>query len=223
MGARLGERGLLLGRMPEEAVIVRTCLTEPIQAIFAAAETLSSAVDAHLAGARSEAARLFAEANDPVVWSYTDAAWGAGAKARYGFIEVPNAPPLLSTADRPTPRMPDKGTRRAVIARDGYLCRFCGIPVIDPDIRKLLKTLYPEAISWGSTNATQHDHILPNGRGGASAFDNVVVTCAPCNFGRMEATIEEARLAHPLLHPTPRRWSGFEQWDGLERVRQLPG
>jgi 5-methylcytosine-specific restriction endonuclease McrA len=62
----------------------------------------------------------------------------------------------------------------------------------------------------------QFDHVLPNSRGGPSTLDNVVVTCAPCNFGRMETTLEEARLVHPLSRPTPRKWDGFKRWQGLE-------
>ena len=40
----------------------------------------------------------------------------------------------------------------------------------------------------------QFDHLLPNQGGGDSKLDNVVVTCAPCNFGRMDHTLEEVGL-----------------------------
>lgn len=126
--------------------------------------------------------------------------------------------------------MPGTQTRKAMLARDGYHCRFCGLPVIDADIRRLLVTAYPSAVNWGPTNAAQHaafqcmwlqfDHILPNSRGGDSSLENMVVTCAPCNFGRMEATLEEARLVHPLSCPIPVIWSRHAEWDGLERFRK---
>jgi hypothetical protein len=209
--------------------LVRECLSEPIPEIFTAAEKLSAAVIAHASGRFTEAARLLEAANDPVVWNYTDAAWGAGAKARYGFVHVPSAPPALRLQDRPVPRMPTAATRRLVVQRDGYHCRFCGMPVIDAAIRRLIKTIYPDSLGWGATNPSQHaafqcmwlqyDHVIPNSRGGASTLDNVVVTCAPCNFGRMETTLEEARLINPLSHPTPRKWQGFESWNGLEGFR----
>src|SRR5262249_38234103 len=64
--------------------------------------------------------------------------------------------------------------------------------------------------------------VLPNSRGGGSTLENVVVTCAPCNFGRMETTLAEARLTDPLSRPTARKWSGFDRWDGLERFGARP-
>jgi hypothetical protein len=33
----------------------------------------------------------------------------------------------------------------------------------------------------------------------------------------METTLEEAWLIDPLSRPTPDKWAGFEEWDGLER------
>lgn len=121
--------------------------------------------------------------------------------------------------------MPTTATRSAVLERDGFHCRFCGLPVIPSLVRQLIRQAYPDALSWGASNASQHaafqcmwlqfDHILPNSRGGASTCDNIVVTCAPCNFGRMETTLEEAMLANPLSRPTPKKWDGFDAWDGL--------
>lgn len=208
---------------------MRRSLVEPIPEIFSAALRLDEAVDAHFAGDVLRAASLICAANDAAVWKYTDTAWGAGAKHRYGFVTVPEAPTHLGLADRPTPRMPTRQTRAAAIARDGHHCRFCGIPVIDADLRRLMKIAYPDAVSWGTTNSSQHaafqcmwlqfDHILPNSRGGTSELSNIVVACAPCNFGRMQTTLEEAQLADPLREPVSARWSGFAAWDGLERFR----
>ena len=50
-------------------------------------------------------------------------------------------------------------------------------------------------------------------QGGTNELLNVVVTCAPCNYGRMQYTIEEAALQNPLTRE-PRRGP----WDGLERL-----
>ncbi|GAB4248380.1 MAG: HNH endonuclease [Thermoleophilia bacterium] len=49
-------------------------------------------------------------------------------------------------------------SRRAVLARDGYRCQYCGSP------RHL--TL---------------DHVVPKSRGGKTDWENVVTSCAPCN------------------------------------------
>lgn len=122
--------------------------------------------------------------------------------------------------------MPSAATRAALIERDGHHCRFCGLPVIRAAVRQRIRAAYPDVVGWGSTNASQHaafqclwlqyDHILPNSRGGPSTLENMVVTCAACNFGRMETTLCEAQLIDPLSHVTPRKWGGFEEWNGLE-------
>ncbi len=209
---------------------MRRSLAHPIPEIFAAAERLNAAVDAHLAGRFDEAERLFAASNDPAVWAYTDRAWGKGAKERYRFKTISGSPPLLPANARPRPRMPTLADRTFILARDGHHCRFCGIPVIDPAIRTLASQSYPAAVRWGTRNVEQHaafqcmwlqfDHVLPNGRGGDSSPENVVVACAPCNFGRMEATLDEAELIDPRTLQPPVLWSGLDGWDGLERLRQ---
>lgn len=211
---------------------MRLSLAEPIQEIFEAAAVLNWAVDAHLAGDREQAARLFRQADCPKVWSYIDAGWGKGAKARYKFISVDGAPQYLARDLRPLPRMPDRETREAVKKRDGYHCRFCGMPIIDPSIRKAIAAAYPEVVGWPTTDVGKHaafmcmwlqyDHILPNSRGGASNVDNIVLTCTACNFGRMETTLEEGRLIHPFAAERP-KWSGFSDWDGLDRFMKGNG
>jgi len=50
-------------------------------------------------------------------------------------------------------------TRRAVFARDGFRCQYCGA---------------------GSSLTV--DHVVPRSRGGGSAWDNIVTACAPCNL-----------------------------------------
>lgn len=212
---------------------LRECLLEPIPECFEAAALLSAAVDAHLSGDALAAARLIKAADLRAVREFTEAGWGAGCFKRHGFISVPDAPSSLQLADRPKPRMPTPETRAGVLNRDGCHCRFCGLPVIPRDIREKLRTAYPEALSWGLTTASQHaafqclwlqfDHLLPNSRGGTSDTENVVITCAPCNFGRMEKTLAEARLVDPLSRSTPVRWNGFYSWDGLERVNGYLG
>lgn len=207
---------------------LRDCLAEPSSECFAVASLLSAAADAHLKKQHAEASELLAFANREQVRAHTEFMWGAGCADRHKFNFIPDAPPRLPLQDRPKPRMPTFETQQAVLLRDGYHCRFCGMPVIPTAIRQLMAKAYPVAVPWGRTNITQHaafqclwlqfDHILPNSRGGTSAIDNIVVTCAPCNFGRMETTLAEARLVDPLSRPTPRKWPGFDQWDGLTRL-----
>ena len=205
---------------------MRHSLTEPIPEVFAAANALNMAVDAHVLGKRDEAADHIRRADCPKVWAYIDAGWGKGAKARYAFLSVPDAPLRLPIADRPIPRMPTSAVKASVKKRDKMHCTFCGIPVIDPLVRKAMMAAYPQEIGWPSTDVGKHaafmclwlqyDHILPNSRGGDSSAENIVLTCTACNFGRMETTLEEGRLLHPLNFSRP-KWPGFETWDGLEQ------
>ena len=122
--------------------------------------------------------------------------------------------------------MPPRVELAALIRRDGFHCRFCGIPVVRREIRSLIRKAYPEALRWGDANrnAEQHaglqamwltyDHVLPYSRGGTSDLDNMVVACQPCNCGRTELTLEEAGLADPRAREPVR-----SLWDGLERFR----
>ncbi len=208
---------------------LRRSLSTPIPEIFFAAEQVLQALKKHDAEDVGGADALLRAANNDIVRAYTEQAWGKGATARYGFLSIAKAPPHFPLSDRPRPRMPNASTRAMVIARDGYHCRFCGIPVIDPTLRRLVSSCYPSAVGWGSTNDSQHsafqcmwlqfDHILPNSRGGNSLLDNIVIACAACNFGRMEATLEEAQLHHPLQLDPPIAWDHHTEWDGLERFR----
>ena len=58
----------------------------------------------------------------------------------------------------------------------------------------------------------QYDHLLPHSKGGNNDVNNIVVTCAPCNFGRMSYTLEEVGLIDPRTREPIR-----SAWDGLER------
>lgn len=49
-------------------------------------------------------------------------------------------------------------SRRAILARDGFRCQYCG-----------------------NTRHLTIDHVIPRSRGGVSSWDNVVTSCAPCN------------------------------------------
>nr|WP_255527271.1 HNH endonuclease [Trichocoleus sp. FACHB-46] len=118
--------------------------------------------------------------------------------------------------------MPTAAQKHFLHQRDGYHCRFCGVPVIRGEVRDRLRKFYPDALPWGKTNPEQHsafqalwlqyDHLLPHARGGNNDLENVVITCAPCNFGRGSYTLEEVGLADPRLREPVR-----STWDGLER------
>lgn len=72
-------------------------------------------------------------------------------------------------------------SRRAVMARDGGKCVYCG---------KIATTL---------------DHVVPKAKGGQHAWDNVVACCQPCNNRKGHKTL--AQMGWTLPKP-PRAPSG---------------
>jgi len=61
-------------------------------------------------------------------------------------------------------------TRRAVFARDGWACQYCGNP------------------------AENLDHVLPRSKGGPDTWDNIVAACRRCNTKKENRLPEEAGL-----------------------------
>ena len=76
-----------------------------------------------------------------------------------------------------------KISRRALFARDGWRCVYCGT----------------------ANGRLTLDHVTPRSRGGESVWENVVTSCAPCNLRKGNRTLEEAAmsLAKPPRPPAP--------------------
>ena len=70
-----------------------------------------------------------------------------------------------------------KITRRAVFARDGWTCQYCG----------------------SRSNLTV-DHVIPRSKGGSSSWENIVASCAPCNRRKGDRTPAQANM-HPSHAP----------------------
>ena len=64
-----------------------------------------------------------------------------------------------------------KISRRALFARDGWRCVYCG-----------------------SAGRLTLDHVVPRSRGGDSVWENVVTSCAPCNLRKADRLVEEVGL-----------------------------
>ena len=71
-------------------------------------------------------------------------------------------------------------TRRAVFARDGWTCQYCGAA------------------------AENLDHVIPRSRGGAHSWDNVVAACRRCNSRKENRLIEDAGLRLARRPTAPR-------------------
>lgn len=200
----------------------RNCLRDAIPEIADAARYLDAAVSAHLNGKQDVAKELILLADIPAIGEWTESLWGK--KSPYVNYRPSDALPSLSKDKRLKIRMPTADEKRKLHLRDGYHCRFCGIPVIRKEVRERIRTAYPQALRWGKRNTqahtafqamwAQYDHLVPYARGGTGELLNLVVTCAPCNFGRWKYTLEEVGLIDPRLREPVR-----SSWDGLERFR----
>ena len=65
-----------------------------------------------------------------------------------------------------------KISRRALFARDGWRCVYCG----------------------DGTGRLTLDHVVPRSRGGESVWENVVTSCAPCNLRKGNRLPEEVAM-----------------------------
>ena len=76
-----------------------------------------------------------------------------------------------------------KISRRALFARDGWRCVYCGT----------------------TAGRLTLDHVIPRSRGGESVWENVVTACAPCNLRKGDRLLEETHmhLARPPRAPSP--------------------
>jgi 5-methylcytosine-specific restriction endonuclease McrA len=61
-------------------------------------------------------------------------------------------------------------SRRAVMARDGSRCQYCG------------------------SHADSIDHVVPRSRGGLHSWDNVVAACRPCNVRKRDRLLHESGM-----------------------------
>jgi 5-methylcytosine-specific restriction endonuclease McrA len=74
-----------------------------------------------------------------------------------------------------------KITRRAVFARDGWACQYCGSRV----------------------NLTV-DHVIPRSKGGQSSWENIVASCGPCNRRKGDNLPAQAGMRLRRAPRTPR-------------------
>ncbi len=209
----------------DEFLAPRRCMREPIKEIFYAAELLERAVDAHLNQDPKAAEQLFQVADLPEIRAWTESLWGGKQEnpEQWRYHRWREIQGIGEPEPKAYDRMPVKKQRLEIIERDGYNCRFCGIPVIPTEVRTAITTAYPDTAYWRSQkNLEQHaalqclwlqfDHILPHCWGGESVPDNIVITCAPCNYGRGNWRLEEVGLIDPRERPVYRT-----SWDGLVR------
>lgn len=113
-----------------------------------------------------------------------------------GELRVPRVLQLVRY-DR-TPRPTVRLTRHNLMIRDGHECQYCGKR---PPLREL-----------------NIDHVQPRCRGGTDSWENLVVSCRPCNLKKAWKTPEEAnmRLKRRPFRP---KWSLAAQLLGGQPAR----
>ena len=206
----------------------RRCLRSPIPEIFEAAMLLDRAAAHHLLGNHDEAADLIQQTDREDIRDFTESLWGRRSKnpdqSTYIRWRRISGLPKPDAMDLDKKRKPNRADENAAIARWGRHCVFCGVPLIRSAVPKALQASYPDLVIWQSNrNADQHaafqlmwmqfDHVVPHSRGGRTDIENIVVTCAPCNYGKGNWMLEELGLIDPRLGPVVRT-----SWDGLERI-----
>ncbi len=82
-------------------------------------------------------------------------------------------------------RKPPVWTRRGMLARDGYVCAYCG------------KRCSPKEATV--------DHVIPVSHGGRSSWGNTVTACFRCNQRKADRTPHEAGM-RLLIEPKLPRW-----------------
>lgn len=130
--------------------------------------------------------------------------------------DVPTIPIDLRDPLRSPLRLQD-----AVFNRDYYHCRYCGNRLLSQSfLRLFIKKLDSTEFTRGATNLTTHaivhiawpvaDHVTPWNTGGTTSLDNLVASCAACNYGKSNYSTDEMGIEDPFKR------SPFKStWDGL--------
>ena len=120
---------------------------------------------------------------------------------------------------------PPKTLEKEVFKRDGYRCRYCEIRVILPEVLKVFSAVMGKDIfPYGASARERHgatrvypaspDHVIPKGRlEDPNTEENLVTACWPCQFGKMEFTLEQVGLENPFD-----RSPISDDWDGLSSL-----
>jgi len=104
--------------------------------------------------------------------------------AEHVSVEVPSVVRLRQFVHVPFRRRVAV-SRRAVMARDGHRCQYCG------------------------AHADSIDHVTPRSKGGGHTWDNVVAACRPCNVRKRDRLLHDSgmRLRRAPVVPHGVIWS----------------
>ena len=140
---------------------------------------------------------------------------------RHRRIALNIEPPALIDESLRDPLRAPKKYQKEVFLRDGYKCRYCGNRLISQKLMTVfIKKLNSSSFKKGPTNLDRHgivhitwpvaDHVVPWNLGGRTNMDNLVSSCATCNYGKDGNTIEQLGMENPFD-----RAPIINKWDGL--------
>ena len=199
---------------------VRTCLLPATPEHELAADMLSEAADAILAGNTDLARQLIARTDMPSLHDHARRVMDGHHTTRRKTV-TSRMPGKIIKA---TTRMPPREVTRRTFLRDGWRCRFCDCRVVSPRARDAMRSAVPGALRWSKREgfhgaflamSASLDHVLPHSAGGTNELDNLVTACWSCQFGRGHYLLEEVGLSDPR-----ERIPASGGWDGLERVQK---
>ena len=202
--------------MKSEASPLRCCILEPTAEVLETGLMIEEAGVLLMAGDRARAAAILREADMPSLLRHFEQAQGSVASFSRSREALPKS-------ERVPARNPSSAEIRSLFERDGWICRFCGIRVIEASVRNRFRRELPNVVRWGPKNLDQHaglfvhmgshDHVLPWSHGGSNEIENLVVACWTCQFSRGERLLEDVRVLDPRSREPVQ-----DDWDGLRRI-----
>lgn len=148
-----------------------------------------------------------------------DALWASRARRREATALARRRVPASVRRSRERGAV-SLGTIRSVLARDGYVCRYCARRTIDIDVLKALSRLFPDVLprhrNWKKaechpiywTHVGSLEHLTPVTHGGTDDPEsNLICACYECNDARSNALLADLGWK-PLLRKR-------DDWDGL--------
>jgi 5-methylcytosine-specific restriction endonuclease McrA len=119
-------------------------------------------------------------------------------------------------------RMPSLRIRNEVFVRDGYVCQYCTLPVVNTRVfHEFSKSVGVQTFSSEKSDTRANgvvlgfsatiDHVDPFSSGGDSDLSNLVTTCWGCNFGKLNYSIDNLGINDPRNFPKKVNFT----WNGL--------
>lgn len=121
-----------------------------------------------------------------------------------------------------------------IFRRDGWICHWCGAPVIFAPAMKYLERLaraagITEPLAYYNPNwrrdlaplldhlGAENDHIKPHSQGGSAEADNFVTSCHKCNLRKSASHAEHFSKKSPR-RKIKAKYGEPVHWDGLSTL-----